>query len=227
MLARWRSYINNGTYSEIYRSDGNLPRAYGLPKIHKPGLKFRLIISSIDSPTHLLAEFLHTIITKNIIKPPSHIDNSYQLVDKLNGTHIGDEVELISLDVISLFTNIPMNLAMDSVNKRWLDISKGTKIPKPDFLKALKLIFESTFFVFNNEIYKQKFGTPMGSPLSPILADLVMQDLETYALQKLGIAIPFYYRYVDDIALAVPRHKLTYFCQRLTPSTLGCSLPLK
>jgi len=213
MLAGWKTkeYITQGTYNSIYCSDGNLPRAYGLPKIHKPGLKFRLIISSIDSPTHSLAEFLHTIITKNIIKPPSHIDNSYQLVYKLNGTHISDEFELISLDVISLFTNIPMNIALDSVNKRWLDISKGTKIPKPDFLKAIKLILESTFFVFNDKIYKQKFGTPMGSPLSPILADLVMQDLETYALKKLGMEIPFYYRYVDDIALAVPRHKSNEF----------------
>jgi len=166
ILAGWKTkeYITQGIYNSIYCSDGNLPRAYGLPKIHKPGLKFRLIISSIDSPTHLLAEFLHTIITKNIIKPPSHIDNSYQLVYKLNETHIGDESELISLDVISLFANISMNLTLDSVNKRWLDISKGTKIPKPDFLKALKLIIESTFFVFNDKIYKQKFGTPWAHP---------------------------------------------------------------
>jgi len=50
----------------------------------------------------------------------------------------------------------------------------------------------------------------MGSPLSPIIADLllVMQDLEANALVALGCEIPFYYRYVDDIALAVHRHKI-------------------
>jgi len=51
----------------------------------------------------------------------------------------------------------------------------------------------------------------MGSPLSPILADLVMQDLEMYALEKLDIEILFYYRYVDDIALAVPRYQSNEF----------------
>jgi len=66
MLARWRSkgYINNGTYSRIYCSDGNLPRAHGLPKIHKPSFTFRFIISSIDSPTHSLANYLHDIKTQ-------------------------------------------------------------------------------------------------------------------------------------------------------------------
>jgi len=47
----------------------------------------------------------------------------------------------------------------------------------------------------------------MDSPLSPIITDLVMQDLEINALERLGIEIPFYYRYVNDIAPAVPRHK--------------------
>jgi len=126
----------------------------------------------------------------------------------LNGLPIKNDLELISLDVISLFANVPMNLALDSINNRWTNIGRGTKIPRTEFIIAIKLILESTVFVFNRTIYKQKFGTPMGSPLSPIIADLVMQDLEANALDTLGYEIPFYYRCVDDIALAVPRHKI-------------------
>jgi len=209
ILTRWKTkdYITQSMYNVIYCSDGNLPRAYGLPKIHKPGLKFRIIIASLDSPTYALANFIHKIIAKNISIPPSHIKNSYQLVKQLKDLVIDDDMELISLDVISLFTNVPMNLALNSINKRWSDISKGTKIPKNEFIKAIELILDSTFFGFNNKIYKQKFGTPMGSPLSPILADLVLQDLEMNAIENLSMEIPFYYRYVDDIALAVPRQK--------------------
>jgi len=36
----------------------------------------------------------------------------------------------------------------------------------------------------------------MGSPLSSVIADMMMQDLETRALQNLSVEIPFYYRYV-------------------------------
>ena len=47
-------------------------------------------------------------------------------------------------------------------------------------------------------VYKQTFGIPMGSPLSPIVSDIVMQDLEIKALQRLSILPSFYVKYVDD-----------------------------
>jgi len=47
----------------------------------------------------------------------------------------------------------------------------------------------------------------MGFPLSPVVANLVLQDLEKKALEILEIRY-FYYRYVDDIAMAIPHHKV-------------------
>ena len=48
----------------------------------------------------------------------------------------------------------------------------------------------------------------MGSPLSPILADMVMDDLESYCLNSLDFCVPVYYRYVDDIFAIIPRSKI-------------------
>jgi len=70
-----------------------------------------------------------------------------------------------------------------------------------EFLIAFQLV-HSRFF-FNNKIYKQIFGTPLESPLSPIVADIVMQNFENIAIQKLPVHLTLYYRYVDDIILAV------------------------
>ena len=53
---------------------------------------------------------------------------------------------------------------------------------------------KNTFFEYDNEYYHQIFGTPMGSPISPMLADLVSQDLEEVVLKKLSFKIHSYYR---------------------------------
>jgi len=92
-----------------------------------------------------------------------------------------------------MFTNIPIDLALESVLRRWDWIKGGTNIPRREFINAVKIILDSTFFSFNNLIYKQKFGT-MGSPLSPIIADMVMEDLEERVLGILNIQLPIYFR---------------------------------
>jgi len=95
--------------------------------------------------------------------------------------------------VVLLFTNIPIDLAIKSVTNRWNFISTSCDIPKNEFLDAVRFVLESTFFSFDNQIYKQNFGTPMDFPLLPIIADIVMQDLEREMLETFEFDIPFYY----------------------------------
>lgn len=110
---------------------------------------------------------------------------------------------LISLDVVSLFTNIPIELAIDCVSNRWNYITNETDLPKSEFVTAVKLVMRSTYFIFNGKIYLQLHGTPMNSPLSPIIADIVMQDIESRALNTINCRLPFYFRFVDDMFTAV------------------------
>ncbi|KAM0737118.1 hypothetical protein ACS0PU_000211 [Formica fusca] len=147
---------------------------------------------------------------KNFPTAHSHVTNSFDLVKKLSDISIDNNSQLISLDVVSLFTNVPIEMAIHSVSIRWEHISGNCNIPKSEFLIAIRFILDSTFFTFNGVFYKQTFGTPMGSPLSPIIADIVLQDLETRALESLKFTPPFYFRYVDDISLAVPASYLNH-----------------
>ncbi|KAL6416722.1 hypothetical protein ACFW04_013201 [Cataglyphis niger] len=81
---------------------------------------------------------------------------------------------------------------------------KSTGISKDSFLGLIKFVLTSTYFTFYNVIYKQIFDT-MSSPLSIIIADIVLQDIEN---NKIGTTLPFYYRYVDDIILAMPKNSV-------------------
>lgn len=50
----------------------------------------------------------------------------------------------------------------------------------------------------------------MDSPLSPIIVDLVMQDLEANALGRIRVHLPFYFRYVDSIVMAVSNNLIDF-----------------
>lgn len=86
------------------------------------------------------------------------------------------------------------------------------KIPFNDILNCTTFLFKNTYFVFNNEYYQQLDGTPMGSPISSLFADIVMDDLESDCLHNLKNkhnCIPlFYYRYVDDTILCIHKDNL-------------------
>jgi len=150
----------------------------------------------------------------------SVIVNSYELVKKLSNVQVDDHIKLFSLDVVSLFTNVPLDLVVDCVTKKWHLIKNKTKIPYFKFITGLLLIMNFTYFKFNGKVYKQIFGTPMGSPLFPILADIVMEKLKEISLSRLPFHIPLYVRYVDDIAMAAPSFlipDILHICS--TPST--------
>ncbi|XP_058449139.1 uncharacterized protein LOC131429108 [Malaya genurostris] len=65
----------------------------------------------------------------------------------------------------------------------------------------VKLVLESTFFVHRGVVYAQTFGVPMGSPLSPVIANLVLERLEQQCItmmEEKQIQMNVYRRYVDD-----------------------------
>ena len=89
-----------------------------------------------------------------------------------------------SLDVDSLFTNIPLketiNICTNLLYKN-VDVTEG--INKSEFEKLLSLTTQESYFMFNNILYKQKDGVAMGSPLGPTIANVFLSFYEMKWLQ--------------------------------------------
>ena len=173
------NYLNNNGFlyknfhkNMLTQSDTTLAKCYGLRKIHKVDVPLRPIVSLINSPTYILAKILYEEIKTAIPKPSSHINNSFELTEKLKNITITDEYSLRSLDVTSLFTSISCELVLDSLDRR------AVNIPLDELKECTAFLFNNTFFTFNSQVYQQIYGTPMGSPISPLFADIVMDDLE-------------------------------------------------
>lgn len=74
-------------------------------------------------------------------------------------------------------------------------------------MRLMDLCMSNAYFIFNGRVYLQIFGTPMGSSLSPISVELVM-DLILYQIRKrvklifdIDLEIK---KYVDDLFLLIP-----------------------
>ena len=114
--------------------------------------------------------------------------------------------ELVSFDVVSLFTKIPVVLAINVAEKRLKqDASLGqrTSLPVEDLIDLLSFCLNTTQFAYNGTYYQQVFGTAMGSPVSAVIANMVMEDVEQRALASSPVQPLFWKRYVDDVISAV------------------------
>ena len=112
----------------------------------------------------------------------------------------------MSFDVVSLFTNVPIELALSVVEKRLdeVDVSDNTPLPKEALVSLLRLCLSSITFYYNGTVYQQIFGTVMGSLGSVVIAYIVMEYIEDLALSTSPVPTIFWKRYLNDVLSAVP-----------------------
>lgn len=115
-----------------------------------------------------------------------------------------EDYMLVSLDVKSLFTNIPTDLVLELVSDKWSAISQHTNLNLVDFITLFKFCVDNNYFKNEDHFYKQVFGLGMGNCLSPICSDIVMQNLQNTCLEMLSFEVPFFRRYVDDMVMPLP-----------------------
>ena len=144
-----------------------LPHIYVLLKIHKDDIPFRLIFSCQGSVCHSLSHFLVDIIDPLIGKSPSYVRNSSYFVEIIKDVPILSS-QMVSLDVVSLFTKVPREEALAEVRDRLaFDSSlERTSIPIDNLMEMLTFCTQTTHFGMGSHIYLQDEGLAMGLPLS-------------------------------------------------------------
>ena len=167
-------------------------RFYMLPKIHKgklppPG---RPIISAIGSPTEKISEFLDFFLQPYLVTIPSYVKDTGHFLHLINNLGIlPKNTILVTYDVTSLYTNIPLPEAERAIARVLLRNRPSATAPtNSSLLKMLRLIFSHNIFTFSDgkglHYYLQSSGVSMGSRCAPAVACTYMAEFERLYIQK-------------------------------------------
>ena len=206
LLAQFKS---QGFLSEeMYRfclppEHARLARFYSLLKIHKTPPKIRPIVSSCDSPTENISQFLDHWLQPSMRNLPSFLQNTNQLIKELHSIRVPANSWLVTVDVKSLYTTIPHKEGLEACRNALLATEKSypEQPPTEPLATLMELVLQNNTFEFNDQVYKQLNGVAMGTKMAVAYANIFMGSLETKLLSKSSLKICFYKRYIDDILI--------------------------
>ena len=148
--------ISDAVYKRHYPTGAGTPKFYGLPKIHKEGMPLRPIVSSIGAASYETSNELARILKPLMGKSPYQVQNSKDFIQQIQG------IKLYHQEI---------------VRRWWWTPTKNQHVSQP-YHQPSGVLLEKYLFHLPARLYEQQEGAAMGSPISPIVANLFMKDFE-------------------------------------------------
>ncbi|KAJ1153242.1 hypothetical protein NDU88_006003 [Pleurodeles waltl] len=204
------NWITDHEASYLTQTNPKIPYFYILPKVHKgkippPG---RPIVSGIGSALEPLSKFVDYFLQPIVKRIPTYLKDTTHVLLLLESIAFDKSKELlITLDVESLYTNIPQEATLEVISNL-LDIHMGvsqTQTPPGFILDLAHLALTRNYFKFEDSFFLQTQGTSMGSTFAPSLACLYVDHIERHTIlhedNPYRDQIKLWKRYIDDVLL--------------------------
>ena len=142
----------------------------------------------IGSPTYKLAKHLAILLKPLVGQTISLVKDSTSCVQDICNETLDANDILVSFDVVSLYTKIPVDEAITTIRN----------LTNDDTAKLVEVCLKTTFFTFQQVFYEQVEGVAMGSPFSPIVANLYIEMFEKRAIASFPLKPKRWKHYLDD-----------------------------
>jgi hypothetical protein len=131
LLTKYKTFFPAASKRKVTPYQREPPHLYGLPKLHKPGITLRLVISSIDPTYYALADFLHKILSLQVGNVDFFVKDSEQFIKLILDINLQNEDCHVRFDVVSLFTNLPVEAVLQVIiNSTRILVSQNSHLYK-------------------------------------------------------------------------------------------------
>ena len=173
-----------------------------MPKIHKSTrpLPGRPILSANQSPTEQISAFVDYFLKPTIPHLKSYDKDTIHFLQILQGLPpLPPNSFLVTLDVTSLYTNIPNKEGIRATAKILAKYRPGAQhLNNQSLTQLLDLVVNKNNFEFNGEHYLQTSGTAMGTRLAPSFANTFTGNFENTNVYTNRTPPLLWLRFIND-----------------------------
>ena len=161
---------------------------------------FDLLLSTV-LPTYAFAKEMAHIPSPLAGTSNSFTRNSEHFVDKIGKITLKSCDQHVNFGVKNLFINIPIDEALSRVATmlhKDSTLEDRTPISPSTICHLIKLCLRTTYFELYEDFYELVDGAAMGSPLSHVITNICMEELEEEAISTASDQPSFWVHCVDD-----------------------------
>ena len=147
----------------------------------------RPIVSSIGIVSYETSKELARILKSLVGKSPYHVHNTQDFIQQIKDIKLEEDQCIMSYDVKALFTSVTIHPTISIITKLLeedQELQQRTSLSVNNITSLLEFCLKSTYFTFQGRYFEQQEGAAMGSPISPIVANLYMEVVEIKAINS-------------------------------------------
>ena len=172
-------------YKHLYPTSAVPPNFMACPKYTKQVPPSGPLFP-VGGPLHMvLLRNYHKASNPLVGQSPHHLKNTQHFIQQLQGKRLEPGEIITSYDVKALFTSVPVQPSIQIVKQRLQQdntLPQRTSMSIPQITSLLEFCLTHTYFLFQGKYYEQVQGAARGSPISPLIANIFMEEFEVTSL---------------------------------------------